>query len=179
MKVLIIFFVLSLLTACKPTQIQSNSSYFSVDSSATIEIIETLTVSPNSARVFLQNGEIRYGGINLYEVNCEVEINTVSESRQIIEPGVFRVIRISQEESPIVMAKPLMVASLNYAWSNSDSPVDIKLFYRFHLMAQDSSSKSDVRAVICRGEQSEPYQAELPTLEEMKQAAGKYLRFNL
>jgi len=180
MKYLTLLISLLLLTACQSTLIRSDSNYFEVHHRASIEITEILTVAPNSARVFLQNGEVKKNGnIDLYEVNCEVEINTVSESRQTIQPEIFNVIRVSQEESPIVMLRPEVVASLTYAWMFSDSPVDIKLYYRFILTAQNSGSNSQVRAVICRGAQSEPYNAELPTLEQMKRAAGKYLRFNL
>jgi len=67
---------------------------------------------------------------------------------------------------------------LTYAWA-SDSPVDIKRYYHFKLSAQDPQSKSQVRALICRGAQDEPYNARLPTLEQMKLAGGQYIIFNL
>lgn len=178
MKRFFTLFSFVLLSACQSTLIDTDSGYFEVGTQATIEITEPLSVRPNSARVFLQNGEVKNSGIDLYDVNCEVEINTVSDSRQIIQPEIFNIISIHQEESPIVMIRSTMIASLAFSWY-SESPVDIKRFYRFRLQAQDSDSKSQVRAVICRGAQSEPYNAELPTLEQMKKAGGKYLKFNL
>lgn len=179
MKIFLTISVLFFLSACQSTLIRSNDSYFESSQQATIEITQALEVPANSARVFLQNGAIiPVAKLDLYSVNCEVEINTVSEARQLIKAEKFNIIAIAQEESPIVMRKPVMVASLAYAWS-SESPVDIKRFYRFRLSAQNPDSDSQVRALLCRGAQSEPYQAELPTLEQMRAASGTYIKFNL
>ncbi len=180
MKFIIVIFSLIILSACQSTQIRSEGRYIEADTGATIEILQPLTVHPNSARVFLQNGEPQpQGRLDLYEVSCEVEINTISEQPQTIAPGLFRIMSIVQDESPIVFLQPLKVAAIGVVWGNSDSPVDIKRFYRFKLQAVDKNSKSQVRSITCRGAQSEPYNAELPSLEEMRQASGSYLRFNL
>ena len=180
-KFLLVFFVL-FLSACQSILVQTENSYLEISSHASIEITQSLEVAPNSARAFLQGGDvIPYARLDLYEVNCEIEINTVSENRQIIEAGVFDIISIAQEESPIVkrkgIKKQIMIASLNYAWA-SGSPVDIKRYFKFSLAAQDPESKSQVRAVICRGIQDTPYAAELPTYEQMKAASSRYIQFN-
>ena len=178
---------LFLLSACQSALIKEDGKYVEISRQASIEITESLEVAPNSARAFLQNGEIISNGrLNLYDVNCEVEINTVSEQRQTINAGVFDVISISQDKSPIVnkkeLPKAIMVASLGSTWQNIawyyNSPVDIKRFYRFKLSAQDSSSKSEVRSITCRGAQDTPFNAELPTYEEMRIASGHFLKFN-
>lgn len=182
-KITLLFYLLIyvlLLAGCQSTAlISSDDRYFKVTPSATIEITQSLSVAPNSARAFLQNGKvISMGQLDLYDIDCEIEINTVSESRQIIEPGIFNVLATAQEESPIVMSMPVMLAALNYAWA-SDSPVDIKRYYHFSLSAQNEQSNSQVRALICRGAQDEPYNAQLPTFEQMRQAVGQYVIFNL
>lgn len=180
MSKIILILIISTLTGCQSAAlIKSEGYYIKVVPTATIEITQSIEIAPGSARAFLQNGKvISMGQLNLYDINCEVEINTVSESRQIIEPGVFNILAIAQEESPIVMSMPVMVASLNYAWA-SDSPVDIKRYYHFRLSAQDPQSNSQVRALICRGAQDEPYNAKLPTFEQMRHAGGQYIIFNL
>lgn len=180
MQPFIILSLIFLLSACQNTMIMSDNSYLPTSSQATIEITQQLTVPPNSSRAFFQHGELlAHTGIDLYSVDCEVEINTVSESRQTIEPGLFNVISIVHDESPIVMRKPIMVASLNFAWGgDSGSPVDIKRFYRFRLSAQDPEAETQVRSLICRGVQAEPYLAELPTYNEMQTAVGEYVILN-
>lgn len=189
MKQILFLTIAFFLAGCQSALIQTENAYTEVSRQASIEITQVIEVAPGSARAFLQNGEvISYGQLNLYDINCEIEINTVSEERQIIEPGVFNIVSIAQEESPIVkrknekqfMTKPIMIAALNYAWF-SNSPVDIKRYYRFRLTAQDPESKPGtvVRAMICRGAQDTPYNAELPTYEQMKAASGKYVKFNL
>ena len=184
MKTTILLTISFLLAGCQSALIRTDNAYLEISPQASIEIMQSIKVSANSARGFLQSGEvISQGQLNLYDINCEIEINTVSESSQIIEPGVFNVISVAQEESPIVkrpfMTKPVMVASLNYAWS-SDSPVDIKRYYHFRLSAQDPDSKAKtvVRAMICRGAQDTPFAAELPTYEQMMAAGGKYIKLN-
>ena len=184
-KKFVLLFISFFLSACESTLIKSDNSYHEVSAQATIEITQAVKVSPNSARAFLQNGKlITQGQLNLYDINCEIEINTVSENYQTIEAGIFNVISIAQDESPIVkspyMKKPVMIASLNYAWS-SDSPVDIKRYFHFKLSAQNPKSKSEVqvRAVTCRGAQDTPYNAKLPTYEQMREAGGQYIIFKL
>jgi len=186
-----VILVISLsLTACQSTLIRTDSSYFEPSPRSTIEITQSLSVSPNSARIYLQNGEpVFQGRLNLYDINCEIEVNTVSEERQTVNPGIFNVLAVIQDQSPIVMVQPIQLASLKYAsgggggtGNGGGSPVDIKRFYKFRLSAQESDSAqsgAQVRSVICRGAQNEPYKAELPTLEEMKAAAGSYIKFNL
>ena len=180
MKIFLILSLIILLTACQTTMIKSDDSYLSTSSQATIEITQQLTVPPNSARAYFQHGELlRHTGIDFYAVDCEIEINTVSESRQTIEPGLFNVISIVQDESPIVMTKPVMVASLNFARGGDSGPVNIKRFYRFKLSPQDPEAETQVRSMTCRGALDEPYNAELPTYNEMQVAVGQYVILNL
>ncbi len=192
-SLLLLSMLLLLLSACQSALIKSDNMYTEISHQATIEITQVIDVAPNSARAFFQNGElIRYGQLNLYDVNCEIEINTVAEKIQQISPGIYDVIAIRQEQSPIVNrvnTKPVMVASLSSSWptelafsSSSDSPVDIKLYYHFRLAAKkpaENTGQTQVRAVICRGAQSEPFDARLPTYEEIKAASGQYMIFNL
>ncbi len=185
----LVLFLLFILSGCQSALILNDDVYTPISNKGSIEITQTIDVSPNFARAFLQKGElITSGQLNLYAVNCEVEINTVSEERQTIEAGIFNIVSISQDESPIVDRQreksEAIVASLELsrgllAWDwDSDSPVDIKRFYKFKLLPQEVGSRNDVRSVVCRGVQDSPYNAELPSFEEIRAASGKYLIFN-
>ena len=189
MKIISIVIAMILLTACQGqnTLIKSDDSYFKVSPYASIEITQELSVPANSARAYFQNGELlSYTGINLYNISCEILINTVSESKQTIAPGVFNITSITQDESPIVMRKTLQVAALDFAYQQyargggSGSPVDIHRYFRFNLSAQDPSKQiTQVRSLTCRGVQDEPYKASLPTFNEMQAALGQYVKFDL
>ncbi len=180
---------MTLLTACQGynTLIKLNNSYFEISPHATIEITQELSVPANSARAFFQNGELlSHTGINLYNISCEILINTVSESRQTIAPGVFTITSISQSESPVVMTKSIQVAALNFNYrqyalggGGGDSPVDIHRYFKFKLSAHEPSKQiTQVRSLTCRGVQDEPYNAILPTFNEMQAAVGQYVKFN-
>jgi len=188
MKIISIIILMYLLSACQNTLIQSDGNYYKISPDASIEITQQLSVPANSARAYLQNGQLlRHTGINLYDVSCEVLINTVSESRQTISSGVFTVLSIEQNESPIVMRHAIQVAALDYSYqqyargggSGSGSPVDIKRYYRFKLAAQNPEKQvTEVRSITCRGPQDEPYKARLPTFNEMQAAVGSYITFD-
>jgi len=171
------------LSACQSgimsPMIETQGVFKNIISEPSLKITQRIEVSPNSARAFLQNGEpISMGQLNLYDINCEIEINTVSELRQIINPGTFDIRAIIIDESPIVLSQPIRLAALNYTWVDN-SPVDIKRYYRFRLSAREQASGSQVRSVTCRGVQDTPYEATLPTMEEMQKASGGYILFNL
>ena len=180
MKKIILLSIVLLLTACQSTMFKKEGRYIEAKAKPFIEITQSLRVAPNSARAYLQQGEvISAGQLNLYDINCEIEINTVSEQPQVIAPGIYHILSINPDESPIVMFKPVMVASLTLArGGGSGSPVDIKRFYRFKLSSQNPNSKTQVRSMLCRGAQDEPYAAILPTFEEMQQATGEYIKLN-
>lgn len=182
--------IVTLLTACQGynTLIKSDNSYFEISPHASINITQELSVPANSARAFFQNGELlSHTGINLYNISCEILLNTVSESRQIITPGVFTITAVSQNESPIVMTKSIQVAALNFNYQQyafgggggGDSPVDIHRYYKFKLSANEPSKQiTQVRSLTCRGMQDEPYNAVLPTFNEMRAALGHYVKLN-
>ncbi len=173
----LIFLVLFFLTGCQPTLIKSAGKYQPGSSDAYLVLTKSVVVPPNSARAFFQGGElIPDAQLNLYEVDCELQINTVLEKPQTVQPGTFRIIKIIQDQSPIVSLQPVMYAALGFGWGYQSSPVDIKKFYTFRLEAE---SQPLLRAVICRGVQDTPFMAELPTLEEMQAAVGEYIQFNL
>jgi len=189
MKNILTIIAVILLTACQGqnTLIKSDDSYFQISSAATIEITQELSVPANSARAFFQHGGLlSHTGINLYDISCEILINTVSESKQIIAPGVFNITSITQDESSIVMRKTIQVAALNFDYrqyalggGGGDSPVDIHRYYRFKLSAQDPSEQiTQVRSLTCRGAQDEPYKASLPDFNEMQSAVGQYVKFD-
>lgn len=162
---------------CQQTLIKTDSGYQPGSSDSFIVLNQSVVIPPNSARAFFQGGElIPNARLNLYAVDCELQINKVMEVPQTVQPGKFSIIRIIQDQSPIVLSQPVMYAAMGIARGYNSGLVDIKRFYTFRL---ESESQPLVRAVICRGAQDTPYMAELPSLEEMQTAAGEYLQFNL
>lgn len=169
--------VVLLLAGCQQTLIKTDSGYQPGSSDSFIVLNQSVIIPPNSARAFFQGGElIPDARLNLYAVDCELQINKVMEVPQTVQPGKFSVIKIIQDQSPIVLSQPVMYAAMGIGWGYNSAPVDIKRFYTFRL---ESESQPLVRAVICRGAQDTPYMAELPSLEEMQTAVGEYLQFNL
>lgn len=171
--------LLGYLTAgCKYPLIEEHGHYVEISPNSSLTINKEVIVYPGHARAYFQNGRlIEPSGLNYYQVNCELEVQQVKNVKQFIQPGHFDIIRVFQDESPIVLLEaPLSVASLDMVFFDDDSPVDTKRFWKFAL---SSKTQPDVRALICRGAQDTPYLAKLPTLNEIKEALGAYIEIQI
>jgi len=172
----LILMVLLMLTACKAPLIQQkeHGKHFPIADHAWIEIQQKISVEPENARAYFQGGEwIKPSVLNLYQVNCEIEVRDVLETRQWIAPGKFKIIRTAQDQSPIVFMPGQTTILANF---RDNSPTDIKRFWKFTL---ESKQQPNVMHLICRGVQDTPYDAKLPTSEEMQAAVGVNMDLHL
>jgi hypothetical protein len=141
-----------------------------------VVVKQRLTVPPGMTRVFLQYGQvIPRSARNDYAVNCNFEINTLSDSPRYIEVGTYTVSRSLRHSDDIVSRQPLRLAALGMqagmVFRNDDgTPV---LFEEVRL-SLTSTPPSDVRELACRGAMADPSEMQLPTLAEMRQALGAY-----
>jgi len=168
--------ILMLLTACKVPVIkqQEHGQYYPIAQNAWIEIQQKARIEPDNARAYFQDGKwIHPSSLNLYEVNCELEVRDVVEKYQWINPGKFEIIRTQQDQSPIVFGPG---KSTTLAWNQDQAPSDIKRFWKFTLQ---SKQQANVMHFICRGVQDSPYNATLPTSTEMQTAVGQHIKLHL
>jgi len=162
-----------LLFSCNGTYIQPslNSSYTQIKNKAWIEIKQPLQVSPENARVYLQNGkQIKPSELDFYQVNCEIEVNQVLDNIQTVFPGRYEIINISIDESSVVFMENAKIKIASLATS---FPMEIKKYWKFSLQ---SKQHPEVINLFCRGIQNMPFDAQLPTLEEIKLAVGAYIK---
>jgi hypothetical protein len=172
---LIFFISLGLfLNACSSLLIEDEHAYIGLNEDAWIALNEPLTVTVEEIRIFIQRGQVIHNSeLDLYAVDCELEMQTLSDKERLIQPDRFDIKKISQESSPIVMASPYQIASLQQIAS---SPADIKRSWIFYL---HSEKQPEVRALICRGVQNPEESARLPELEEMQAALGDLITLYL
>ncbi len=165
-----------LLISCTGMKIQPNakSSFEKFSQTPWIEVKEALKVSPTNARAYLQNGkQISPSQLNLYQTNCEIEVNKVLDIEQIIYPGRYEITHISTREGPVVFLKH---SKVQYAMGGGRSSIDIKRTWRFKLQSQQYPN---VLFMHCRGVQDNEFQAELPTIAEIRQAVGHIIDVHL
>ncbi len=172
MKSMFIILICLFLISCSGNFIrpQTNSKFVEFKQRAWININNTLQVEAKHARVYLQNGkQINPSELDLYQTDCEIEVRKVLDFPQTVFPGRYEITAISIEVSPFVYLEYMESSSIQFAYIGSRAPVDVKRFWRFSLR---SKSYPEVMYMICRGVQDTPFDAQLPTVEEIRQAVG-------
>ena len=165
------------LAACSSLVVTDPGSPFYVPPvGSRVVVKQRLTVPPGKTRVFLQYGQvIPRNARNDYAVNCNFEINTISDSPRFIEAGSYTVIRSLRHSDDIVSRQPLHLAALGMQAGmilrdDGGTPV----LFEEVVLSLTSTPPSDVRQLACRGAMADPSEMQLPTLAEMRQALGVY-----
>jgi hypothetical protein len=165
-----------LLVSCNGMHIQSSiySSYSPFNKNAWIDIKHSLQVTPENARVYLQNGkQVIPSELDFYQVNCEIEVKQVLDTVQTVYPGRYNIINISLDESSVVFME---TSHIQLAFIGKGFPIEIKKYWKFSLQ---SKQYPEVINMLCRGVQDIPFYAQLPTVEEIKLAVGAYIEVSL
>ncbi len=176
MKRLFIISLASLLVAaCSQTEWvrqDTSSTLYLPPTGTLVELKRPLTVPPGRARVFLQGGEVSQG-IDQYAPNCNFEIRQLSEQPQVISPETFLVVRVQRVTEQVVQStEPIRVAGIGFAGLDADSGQSM-LVRGVHLWF-GSDTQPDVMRLTCRGGFDEPWRADLPSIDEMREALRGY-----
>jgi len=87
---------------------------------------KTLTFAPNSARSYIQDGQLLgSGGFNQSEQHCRLEIKNLSDKVQTVQPESFAIKSIQIDEETIAQnkIKPVQLAMNDSAQVQSDVPL--------------------------------------------------------
>jgi hypothetical protein len=143
---------------------------------ASLVLKQALTVPAGKARVFLQDGRegqgraIVGGGFDHYRTHCAFEIDEVRHAGFTIEPGTFRIERVQHSVTPVVMARPVQVASLLLA-DGLDGEGTSAYYEGYHFWLS-APGQPGLRRLSCYGAYAEPPDLYPPTLGEIRAALG-------
>jgi hypothetical protein len=141
-----------------------------------VVVKQRLTVPPERTRVFLQYGKVvTHRDLNYYAVNCNFEVNTLTDQPRYIEPGDYAVTYSERRTDTIVRRGPVQLAALTLSSSinlRDGAPLEFEAI-RLRLT---STVTPDIRELACRGVMTEPSEVLPPTLAEMHQALGDYVK---
>jgi hypothetical protein len=145
--------------------------YSAEDSGYRLQLLRPLLVPPENARVFVQEGKMLPSlSFNQYQISCSFEVRQLSEQPQTIEVDTFVVNRVQQMQEEVASWRTVKLASLQLSDAAVDSsPPDIFRGWHFWL---HSDKQPNVLRMTCRGVFAEPWEAEPPTLAEIRQALG-------
>lgn len=141
---------------------------------STLTLNQDLPIPSGHARVFMQDGRvIPKSAVNIYYPHCNFEVSTVSDGSARILADRFLVTGTRQGFVEVVRApaSSVQVAAVGLVMAGEDSggppPMSRLVHYRLHAERQP-----DVRGLTCHGGMAEEWEAEYPTLDEMRQVLG-------
>lgn len=168
-----------LLGACAGmAQRDENSPYRAVGVGSTITLHRDLTVPPERARVYLQGGEVVDGASPLAPY-CMFEVNDVLPAPQTIKADTFTVRKVQMDKINITSAGAGMVAAVGIGigvGTNIGSGGDVAQVWYLWL---DSPRQPNVRRLVCGGELTDPWEAQRPSVNEIREQLGQIATLTL
>ena len=150
------------------------SPYYAYSTGWIVQLYRPLTIDPDAATVRLQYGRIvPRNGVQEYDPFCVVELNTVRDEAQTLQPGRFEVWRVARSVSTVAAAaSPFVRAGLAV-----DSHEPSFLYFRTEFRLRDAS-QPELRGMTCMWDQMAPGNRPLMrhlTLDEIRHALGDWM----
>lgn len=161
----LILVALALLTGCQSAGLLRSDDGLSYRVTG-VELLQPLTVAPDTTRVFIQDGQVLGGGAKggSYRTRCAFELRDRLETAQVIEPARFSVIRVQGLMNEVVQAQPVLVAGLKLVGMDDGGSPMVHLGYHFWF----EPNPADVRRMTCYGTLEVMTHVEDPTLDEIR-----------
>ena len=136
---------------------------------ARLVLNQPLSIGPEKARVFVQNGAAGYG-FDSYQPHCAFEIASINHEGAVIEADTFAITRVQGSVQQVVSTEPVRVAGLRLIGGiNGGGSQSYYSGYHFWLSSMDQPG---VRRMSCYGVYAQPYELYPPTLREIRQVLG-------
>ncbi|MHB0975392.1 MAG: hypothetical protein ACYC0P_14245 [Thiobacillus sp.] len=172
-------FALALLLAgCAGLQSPDPASpYYAYSAGWVAQLNRPLTIPAGAATVRLQYGHVvPRNGVQEQDPYCVVELDTVSDAPQTLQPGRFEVWRVTRSISPIAAAvKSPLVRVLHV---DNDDPRDTSFLYYITAFRLRDPAQPNLRGMTCAWNQMAPGNLPLMrhlTLGEIRGALGGWI----
>ena len=151
------------------------SPYYAYTAGWTVQLNRPLTIPSGAATVRLQYGRIaRRNSVQEQDPFCIVELNTVSDQPQTLQPGRFEVWRVTRSINPIAAAaKPPLIRT-----SHGDSDGEPSFLYYITEFRLRDPNQPQLRGMRCAWNQMAPGNRALMrhlTLDEIRGALGDWI----
>lgn len=145
----------------------------------TIQLNQTLSIPPQLARVYFQNGKIvRKLEVDQYRPSCNILSFKVIDSEQTIVPDSFEIVRVRNNSELLQKSYP-MLASKKYigigVFDNGLSPM-AEIFIT--LLEIRSSKNPDIKQLECLAWRK-PHSNDYLTIPDIQQSLGDIMTLNL
>jgi hypothetical protein len=172
---------ISLLIGCASVDVTDPSSrYYEIPAGSTVVVQQAIAIPPDSAHVILQGAKVvAPEALRRYDPFCEIEVNDVFDTGQLVRPGRFSVTRVVRQQELGAVNPPVLVAGSTWASGNGigtgalmlsslDAPFALNAV---HLRLK-SSEQPNVRELRCAAGWAIMPSAVYLTLAEMRSTLG-------
>ena len=150
------------------------SPHYAYTTRWTVQLNRALQIPAEAATVRLQYGRIvPRNGVQEHAPFCVVELNTVRETEQTLQPGRFEVWRVTRSVSTVAAAASPFV-KLGFGFDHSAPSF---LFFKTEFRLRDAA-QPDLRGMTCMWDQMAPGNRMLMrhlALDEIRQALGDWM----
>lgn len=150
------------------------SPYYAYPPGWSVQLHRPLTIPPGAATVRLQYGRVvPRNGVQEQDPFCVVELNTVSDAPQVVQPGHFEVLRVTRSVSSIFAAAPSPFMKARFV--NDDSPTFLYYITEFRLR---DAAQPNLRSMTCAWNQMAPGNYPMMRhlkLDEIQGALGSWM----
>lgn len=150
------------------------SPYYAYSSGWVVQLNRPLQIEPGAATARLQYGRIvPRNSVQEQDPFCVVELNTVREEAQTLQPGRFEVLRVTRSVSSITAAASTSLKVSHF--DHDDSPTFLYFITEFRLR---DPAQPELRGMRCAWNQMAPGNQALMrhlTLGEIRHALGDWM----
>ena len=173
-----ILFISFTFIGCAERQVKDpNSPWYRITTGSIVKLNQQLEIPVGSVRVFLQHGRaIRKSQLNHYYPNCNFEVRQLDSAPQYIDSGEFLITDVRWSKEQVVKWHGAQIASRFSGGFLSDDSASIYRYYHFRL---ESVDQPNLMRLTCRGGLEDRYQADLPSLDEIREALGDIVTITL
>lgn len=132
---------------------------------------QPIEILPDHTRRFIQNGELTTRAqFERRAQHCRIEVRTLKETKQIIQPDRFEVTQVRFDSEPIARSESSVMLASNVRFGiginigipmsfNDDGPPEMMELIEFQLA---SNRQPDVMRLVCAGALSDGHPADFP-----------------
>lgn len=152
------------------------SPYYAYTTGWAVELTRPLTIEPGAATVRLQYGRVvPRNGVQRHDPHCVVELNTVSDGPQTLQPGRFEVLRVIRSTNDFFVGAGSFLRRVRLV--EDDGPVSMFFITEFRLR---DPTQPALRSMTCAWDQFAPGNFPMMrhlALDEIRSALGDWMRF--
>ena len=172
--------VLLSLTACQYNgHVRPDAVLFEQLSGGRFILHEAVSIPPGRVRVIFQQGVASHGASEL-QPRCELEVRRILETPQTIPAGSFRIGKVRGMQRFVKrQSERIMLAAVGTPMQLADDTSNEWYMYTYRMQLLSDHPEDDAPTLVCGGAYNFAFYARYPTLQEMRDALGKYATLTL